>query len=123
MFVGLHVLLAAQTNTPELAISEGEAKDFMASAQNVMRHYSVETTQKTLDWIAFAGCAAGIYVPRVVAISVRRRHGPPAAPLGPRRPPMGPPNRPGHPESPQPSPGPAAIMPDAFAQFEEGHNG
>jgi len=72
MFVGIHAMLAIQTNNPELMISDAEGKSFMNAAQNVMRHYSVETTQKTLDWIAFLGIGVGIYGTRVVAISNRR---------------------------------------------------
>ena len=73
MFVGLHALAAMQFRTPELAISEDEGKAFMKAAQNVARHYSVETTQKTLDWIAFIGTGAGIYGTRIAAIGMRRR--------------------------------------------------
>lgn len=73
MFVGLHVLLAERMDAPELAITEQEGKDFMTSVQNVMRHYSVETTQKTLDWVALMGTASGIYVPRIAAVSMRRK--------------------------------------------------
>lgn len=73
MFVGLHVLLAERTETPEIAISEQEGKDFMQAVQNVMRHYSVETTQKTLDWVALMGCTSGMYVPRIAAISMRKK--------------------------------------------------
>lgn len=106
MFIGLHVLLAERTGTPELVIAPDEAKQFMGAAQNVMRHYSVETTQKTLDWIAFMGVAAGMYMPRMVAVSVRRRGGAPSP-----RP------RPG--AAPGPAPAPAApapitIQPDPF---------
>jgi hypothetical protein len=72
MFVGLHAMLAGATNTPELAIEPAEGEAFMKSAQNVMRHYSVETTQKTLDWIAFMGTATGIYAPRLVAARMNR---------------------------------------------------
>lgn len=75
MFVGLHALLADRTETPELAITEEEGKAFMDAAQNVMRHYSVETTQKALDWTAFAGVAAGMYMPRVAAIGMRKKAG------------------------------------------------
>jgi len=45
----------------------------MQAVQNVMRHYSVETTQKTLDWVALMGAASGMYVPRLAAISIRRK--------------------------------------------------
>lgn len=76
MFVGLHALLAQSMAAPELAISEDDGKQFMTSAQNVMRHYSVQSTQKTLDWLAFAGTASGIYIPRLVAVNIRRKRGP-----------------------------------------------
>ena len=66
-------MLAMQLQTPELAISEDEGKEFTIRAQNVMRHYSVETTQKTLDWLAFGGTTVGIYGTRLAAITVRRR--------------------------------------------------
>lgn len=79
MFVGIHAMLAMQTKTPELAVSEQEAKDFTKAAQNVMRHYSVQTTQKTLDWIAFVGVTAGIYGTRIFAISVRKQAEKPAS--------------------------------------------
>lgn len=73
MFVGIHALLADRMEAPELAITEQEGKDFMAAVQNVMRHYSVETTQKTLDWVALMGTASGMYVPRIAAASMRRK--------------------------------------------------
>lgn len=73
MFIGVHAMLAAQTNTPELMLQEDEAKAFMKAAQNVMRHYSVAATQKTLDWISFAGVAGGMYGTRFFAISMRRK--------------------------------------------------
>lgn len=73
MFVGIHVLLGELTKTPELGITEEEGKQFMSSAQNVMRHYSVQTTQKTLDWIAFTGVSCTIYAPRIAAVGFRRR--------------------------------------------------
>jgi len=73
MFVGLHAMLAMKTDIPELIISDQEGAEFMKAAQNVLRHYSVEATQLTLDWIAFAGCSIGIYAPRLVAIGVRRK--------------------------------------------------
>lgn len=72
MFVGLHAALAVRTNTPELMIEPDEGKAFMKSAANVMRHYDVRATQKTLDWIAFIGCAGSIYGTRAFAIAARR---------------------------------------------------
>lgn len=71
MFVGLHALMSERTGVPEWSMSEDEGKQFMAAAQNVMRHYSVETTQKTLDWISFIGTGAGIYGTRLAAYRFR----------------------------------------------------
>ena len=79
MFVGLHAVLAMQTKTPEIAITEQEGQAFVNAAQNVLRHYSVETTQKTLDWIALIGCAGGIYIPRAVAIANNKKRSKPQA--------------------------------------------
>jgi hypothetical protein len=59
-------------DAPELAITEDESKQFLKAAQNVMRHYSVQTTQKTLDWIALVGVTTAIYAPRFAAIAFRR---------------------------------------------------
>jgi hypothetical protein len=73
MFVGVHAMLALQLKTPELEVSEIEAREFAKAAQNVMRHYSVQATQKTIDWISFAGITAGIYGTRALAISNRRK--------------------------------------------------
>lgn len=83
LFVGAHILLAEKTGIPELSMGMDEGQQFMKAAQNVMRHYSVQTTQKAMDWIAFAGVSAMIYVPRVVALSNNRR-----APRQVQRPPM-----------------------------------
>lgn len=71
MFIGVHMMMAQRLNTPELAITPDEGIAFMTAAQNVLRHYSVEATQKTLDWIAFAGIGGGMYLTRGVAISQR----------------------------------------------------
>lgn len=73
MFVGIHALLAGLTDTPELELSEDEGKMFMKSAQNVLRHYSVQTTQKSMDIIALIGVTATIYAPRIAGIGFRKR--------------------------------------------------
>ena len=73
LLVGIHALLAQVTETPEIAITEDEGKAFTKASQNVMRHYSVQTTQKTLDWIALIGVAASIYGPRLAAVGIRKR--------------------------------------------------
>lgn len=72
MFVGIHTSLALMTKTPELALTPEEGADFMKAATKVLSHYPVQTTQKTLDWIAFFGVAGGIYGTRAFAIANRR---------------------------------------------------
>lgn len=64
-------------------MEEGDA--FMKAAQNVMRHYNVQSTQKTMDWISFAGVGCMIYVPRIVAIANNRKAAKPSATVHPLR--------------------------------------
>jgi hypothetical protein len=73
LFVGIHVIAAGATNVPELAIDMKEGDDFMKAAQNVMRHYSVESSQKTIDWLAFGGTCCMIYGTRFGAYMLRKR--------------------------------------------------
>lgn len=56
----------------------------MKSAQNVMRHYSVESSQKTIDWLAFGGTCCMIYGTRFGAYMLRKREE--AKEAGPRPP-------------------------------------
>jgi len=66
-------MLAMQTQTPELAMSEMEGDQFMKAAQKVLRHYNIEAQQKTIDWVAFMSCVAQIYGTRAIAIAARRK--------------------------------------------------
>lgn len=74
MLVGMSAMLAMKTNIAEFEVAEDEMKAFMGAAQNVARHYSVETTQKTLDWIAFAGIGVQVFGTRAVAISLKAKN-------------------------------------------------
>jgi hypothetical protein len=69
----MHVQLARIADCPELAMSEGDARTLMASAQNVLRHYSIQATQRAVDWITFGSVAMFMYVPRAVALVQRRQ--------------------------------------------------
>ena len=73
LFVGLHVVIANASKTPEIALSMDEGKHIMGSAQNVLRHYGVQGTQKTTDWIAFVGAISIVYVPRMIAIAANKK--------------------------------------------------
>lgn len=69
----MHSVLAHVTNSPELFIAPEEGDALAKAAQNVMRHYNVEASQKAIDWAALGMVAIGIYAPRIVAIAARRR--------------------------------------------------
>jgi hypothetical protein len=73
MFVGLHVVMAERTNVPELDMGMDEGERFFTAAQNVLRHYSVETTQKTIDWLAFVGVTATMYGGRFASYVTRKK--------------------------------------------------
>lgn len=87
LFVGLHIALARAADMPELAIDEASAKGYLLAAQNVLRHYNVAATQKTLDWGAFMAATVGLYGPRIAAGMARRAAGGrPSANVHPLRP-------------------------------------
>jgi hypothetical protein len=73
----MHVQMARLADCPELAMTEADAKTLFGAAQNVLRHYSIQSTQKTIDWLTFGSVAVFMYTPRFVALSKRRRNKPP----------------------------------------------
>jgi hypothetical protein len=73
LFVGVHLLLAQNTNTPELAITQVEAHDFFDCWKEVAKYYDVRLAQKTIDWSALIGTTAAIYGSRFVDIQIRRK--------------------------------------------------
>jgi hypothetical protein len=88
MLAGVHILLAERTGLPPLAMSEPEAREICKRGSAVLAHYSFETTQKTLDWLAFGGCLSMAYLPRIAACGLilrQRAAGPRPAPGGPAR--------------------------------------
>ena len=68
LFVSTHVVLARATDVPELAITDAEGEQFLKACENVARHYSVTTTQKTLDWLALIGSGVQIYGTRAMVL-------------------------------------------------------
>lgn len=78
MIVGLSTMLALRTGFAQIEAGEDEVKQWLRAAQKVARHYSVKTTQKALDWIAFSGISAQVWGTRAVAVVVEannRREG------------------------------------------------
>jgi hypothetical protein len=71
LFAGMTAALSANRDIPELEVSQEESEDLAAKAQAVLRHYSVESTQKGVDIITLLGCVGGIVSTRVAAYTLR----------------------------------------------------
>jgi hypothetical protein len=67
----VHVTAARFLDCPELAIEAREAEALLHATGNVLRHYNIETTQKTMDFIALGTCIATTYGFRAMAIQHR----------------------------------------------------
>jgi hypothetical protein len=72
LLIGAHALLAGFTKEDIWKLEQEEAHRFSGALENVARHYDIQTSQKTVDWIALAMVAGGIYGTRVYAISVKK---------------------------------------------------
>ena len=73
MLIGISTMLAIRTGMEEFQVGEDEMSAWLGSAQKVARHYSIETTQRTLDWIAFVGISGQVFGTRAVAIAMKAR--------------------------------------------------
>lgn len=67
------MILAGVLKSPGLILTEAEAHQLAEATANVSRHYNVQATQKTLDWINFCTCVTLIYGTRVMAASKRKK--------------------------------------------------
>lgn len=45
----------------------------MKACANVARHYSAQTTQRTMDWAALIGAVGTVYGPRALIVMQQRR--------------------------------------------------
>jgi hypothetical protein len=75
MLIGISTMLALQTGIEEIEVGPDEMNAWLGAAQKVARHYSVETTQRTLDWIAFVGISGQVFGTRALAVAVKTRRG------------------------------------------------
>lgn len=73
VLVGLTETIAQWRDVPEFGLDPAEATELMKATQNVLRHYSVETTQKGADFIALIGVASMIVGTRIGAYNLRTR--------------------------------------------------
>ena len=73
ILIGLHSMLAGIARSPELELSESEAEKIAKASVHVARLYNIETTEKAAAWANLAGALGGAYIPRIIAINVRRK--------------------------------------------------
>ena len=84
-----HMMLAHLTQIAEIQLHPEEARAVAQAASNVMRHYDVRTTQKTMDWGNLLIALGTVYGPRVVVIAANRRQQAKPPPQGPAAPETG----------------------------------
>lgn len=66
-----HFMLGAILKSPEIVLSEDEAKKMAEASANVMKHYDVRASAKVVDWTNLIICLGMIYGPRAVAYAAR----------------------------------------------------
>jgi hypothetical protein len=70
----IHIMLASMTQTPELVLSEPEAKAYAVAVANVARHYpSFPITAELQDWLALGLVIVRVYSTRAIAIGIRKK--------------------------------------------------
>jgi len=62
-------MLAQQTGIEEYQLNPQELNAWRISAENLARHYEIQTTQKTMDWASFIGATAFTFGTRAIAIA------------------------------------------------------
>ena len=73
------MIWAGAAKIPELAISEGEGREFAKRFEAVARHYNIQTTQKAVDWaqlLLFVGAVEGPRVMLAIQASKPRKGSP-----------------------------------------------
>jgi hypothetical protein len=73
MLAGCMTMASLNFNAPEWQVGEVEAKEYLVHVQNVMRHYSADSTQKSID-VAMLIFASSMFLgTRSAATMVRLR--------------------------------------------------
>jgi len=69
----VHSTLAAIARAPELELNEAEAEKIAKASVSVAKLYNVETTEKATAWANLIGVVGAAYVPRFIALNMRRK--------------------------------------------------
>jgi hypothetical protein len=98
VILAAHSVLATLTTVRELELTEEEARKLADASKEVLRHYPLGLSDKTLAWVNLSLVGANVYGPRAMAWGIRRAgerrpkmqapasgpSGPAAAPVKPR---------------------------------------
>lgn len=71
ILLSLHMMGAAMTGIPELALTEKESSQLSDAIARVASYYDLAASEKTLAWINLAVIAGGIYGTRAFAYHLR----------------------------------------------------
>jgi hypothetical protein len=67
-----HATLAAFVNVREFALEDEEARKLSEAAKDVMRHYPIGFSEKTLAWVNLGVVGCGVYGTRFMAYQMRK---------------------------------------------------
>src|SRR5271166_686667 len=74
ILLSVHLTLAGLTKTPELALTEPEAKQLAVCSANVARHYEIPgLSEVAMDWTYLIVAIVLTYQPRMKAIGRRKK--------------------------------------------------
>lgn len=81
ILLSIHFMGAALLKTPELELSEVEAKKLSDALKNVAKHYTVNLDPKKLALVELSTTMVGVYGPRAIAIYKRGTPRPARSPV------------------------------------------
>lgn len=73
LLVSLHMMAAAATKTPELAIDNSEAAMMASAISAVQSHYDFDVSAEVTIWVNLITATAAVYGPRAVTIYNRKK--------------------------------------------------
>lgn len=80
LIYSIHLGVAAIARAPEMELDSAESKRFADSIVKLSKQYDHKVSPKLMAWMGFSSTAAGIYVPRIMAISKRLSEKPDSQP-------------------------------------------
>jgi hypothetical protein len=80
LLLQVHSALASVASTPELALSQEDARNIAVSYQAMQRHYASALTAKQIDTLTFVGVVGTIYGSRIITIAKKQKKAMPAKP-------------------------------------------